>query len=175
MPHCGVEYLSMKYHTDYDFIRADEPGDKFAITCTMYLNDDYEGGEMWFNLGAEPADSYGEEPAPGEILKYKPEAGDVLVFPSGHPDVLSEESVYFHAVSRTSRSETKNSDKFFIRSYHLSQYEGNPEWLLNQEKYGNDNWEKMELERIKARVKTHQELQMIKTKTAISDKECGLY
>jgi len=175
MEHCGVEHLSMKYHTDYDYIRGDEPGDKFAITCTMYLNDDYEGGEMWFNLGAANKDSYGEEPVEGDILKYKPEAGDILVFPSGHPDVLSDKSTYFHAVSRTSKFETKQSDKFFIRSYHMIPFEGTKEWVENQKTYGKENWEKMELERIKARVKTHQELQMIKTKTAISDKECGLY
>ena len=173
--HCGIDYLSMKYHTDYDFIRGDEPGDKFAITCTMYLNDNYEGGEMWFALGHQ-ADSFGEEPLPDEeIHVYKPQAGDVLVFPSGHPDVLSEESTYFHGVSRTRKSEENPDDKYFIRSYHLIPFEGTPEWLAGQEKYGEEVWEKMETERIKARVKTHQELQILKTRTSASDKECGLY
>lgn len=173
--HCGIDYLSMKYHTDYDYIRGDEPGDKFAITCTMYLNDDYEGGEMWFALG-HPKDSFGEEPLPDEEIHiYKPSAGDVLVFPAGHPDILSDQSTYFHGVSRTSRSAENPSDKFFIRSYHLIPFEGTPEWLANQEKYGAEAWEKMETERIKARVKTHEELQIIKTRTAASDKECGLY
>ena len=175
MDHCGVEKLSMKYHTDYDYIRGDEPGDKFAITCTMYLNDDYEGGEMWFNLGAENKDSYGEEPVESEILKYKPEAGDILVFPSGHPDILSDQSTYFHAVSRTGKSETKQSDKFFIRSYHMIPFDGTEEWQAAQKKYGKESWEKMELERIGARVKTHKELHIIKTRTSVSNKECGLY
>lgn len=175
MDHCGIDYLSMKYHTDYDYIRGDEPGDKFAITCTMYLNDDYEGGEMWFALGHQ-ADSFGEEPLPDEEIHiYKPTAGDVLVFPSGHPDVLSEESTYFHGVSRTGKSEHKTSDKYFIRSYHLIPFDGTPEWIANQEKYGSEVWEKMETERIKARVKTHKELQLLKTRTFASDKECGLY
>ena len=176
LDHCGIDYLSMKYHTDYDYIRGDEPGDKFAITCTMYLNDDYEGGEMWFNLGRTAADSFGEEPLPDEEIHiYKPEAGDVLVFPAGHPDVLSENSTYFHGVSRTWKSEERPEDKYFIRSYHLIPFEGTSEWLANQEKYGAEAWEKMETERIKARVKTHQELQIMKTRTAASDKECGLY
>ena len=176
MEHCGLPDLSMKYHTDYDFIRGDEPGDKFAITCTMYLNDDYEGGEMWFNLSGSAADSFGESPLPkSEIHVYKPEAGDILVFPAGHPDVLSEESTYFHGVSRTWKSEANPSNKYFIRSYYLIPFEGTSEWLSNQEKYGKDVWEKMETERIKARVKTHEELQIIKTRTSASDKECGLH
>jgi len=175
MEHCRIDYLSMKYHTDYDYIRGDEPGDKFAITCTMYLNDSYEGGEMWFALGHQQ-DSFGEEPLQDEeIHVYKPQAGDVLVFPSGHPDILSEESTYFHGVSRTSKSEEKPDDKYFIRSYHLIPFEGTPEWNAGLEKYGPEVWEAMELERIKARVKTHEELQMLKTRTAASDKECGLH
>lgn len=175
MDHCGVDYLSMKYHTDYDFMRGDEPGDKFAITCTMYLNDDYEGGEMWFALD-HPGDSFGEEPLPDEkIYPYKPQAGDVLVFPAGHPDILSDESTYFHGVSRTGKSEEKPSDKFFIRSYYLIPFDGTPEWNANREKYGAEVWEAMEQERLKARVKTHEELQILKTRTAASDKECGLY
>lgn len=175
MDHCGIPDLSMKYHTDYDFMRGDEPGDKFAITCTMYLNDDYEGGEMWFAL-SHPGDSFGEEPLPDEeIHVYKPEAGDVLVFPSGHPDVLSDQSTYFHAVSRTGKSEERSDDKFFIRSYHMIPFDGTPEWNANKERYGDEVWEAMELERLKARVKTHEELQLLKTRTAASDKECGLH
>jgi len=175
LEHCGIDYLSMKYHTDYDYIRGDEPGDKFAITCTMYLNDSYEGGEMWFALGHQQ-DSFGEEPLPDEDINiYKPAAGDILVFPSGHPDVLSEDSTYFHGVSRTWKSEEKTDNKYFIRSYYLIPFEGTPEWLEGQEKYGEDAWERMETERIKARVKTHQELQILKTRTAASDKECGMY
>lgn len=176
MEHCGLSDLSMKYHTDYDYIRGDEPGDKFAITCTMYLNDDYEGGEMWFNLSGSSADSFGEIPLPkSQIHVYKPSAGDVLVFPSGHPDVLSEDSTYFHGVSRTWKSESNPSNKYFIRSYYLIPFDGTPEWLENQAKYGEDVWERMETERIKARVKTHKELQILKTRTSASDKECGLY
>jgi hypothetical protein len=130
---------------------------------------------MWFALGRQ-SDSFGEEPLPDEeIHVYKPSAGDVLVFPSGHPDVLSEESTYFHGVSRTWKSEEKASNKYFIRSYYLIPFEGTPEWHAGQEKYGEVNWEKMETERIKARVKTHEELQIIKTRTSASDKECGLY
>jgi hypothetical protein len=38
-----------------------------TISVVVYLNDDYEGGELWF---------------PRFDLKYKPKAGDVVVFPS---------------------------------------------------------------------------------------------
>lgn len=176
LEHSGLDNLSMAYHTDYDFIRGDEPGDKFAITCTMYLNDDYEGGEVWFYLKEDGSTYFDSNEVPKEdVLIYKPSAGDLLVFPSGHPDVLSDGKTYFHGVSRTGKSETKQSDKLFIRSYHLIPFPGTDEWLANREKYGAEVWEKMETERIKARVKTHAELQLKKTMTDASGKECGTY
>jgi hypothetical protein len=45
----------------------------FSYTCTvssvMYLNNDYEGGELWF---------------PRFDLKIKPDAGDIIFFPSAY-------------------------------------------------------------------------------------------
>jgi hypothetical protein len=162
--------FSMKYHTDYDFIRGDEPGDKFAITCTMYLNDDYDGGELIFDMNSENADSYGENRGKDGTHIFKPSRGDIIVFPSGHPDILSDENVYYHAVGAV-----KGKPKYFIRSYWMVPFEGTSEWLANEKKYGSDVWQAMEDERIKNRVKTHEELIQIKTKTINSGKECGLY
>lgn len=90
---------AMIFHTDYQ----DEPdynGKDFGLTCTMYLNDDYSGGEVIFSVGDQK-------------ITYKPEAGDVLVFPSGHPDFMSENFRYEHAVTKV----TKN-DKYFIRCFY---------------------------------------------------------
>jgi hypothetical protein len=90
---------AMTFHTDYQE-ENDINGQNFALTCTMYLNDDYEGGELLFKVGEE-------------IIKYKPESGDVLVFPSGHPDFMSEEFRYEHAVTKVSKKE-----KYFIRCFY---------------------------------------------------------
>jgi hypothetical protein len=171
MDQIGSDVLSMHYHRDYDYIRGDEPGDKFGITCTMYLNDDYEGGELAFTLGdLDKANEFYPEP----LISYKPKAGEIVVFPSGHPDVMPEDKTYFHGVTKTKKSKDKNSNKFFIRSYYMIPFEGTDEWLENQKKYGAEVWDAMENERIKARVKTHSQLQELKTVTENSGKECGL-
>jgi hypothetical protein len=77
--------ISMEYMEAINFVRY-TPGQHFQIhtdhgfsyTCTVssiaYLNDDYEGGELWF---------------PYLDLTYKPAAGDILLFPSTY--------IYAHA------------------------------------------------------------------------------
>jgi predicted 2-oxoglutarate/Fe(II)-dependent dioxygenase YbiX len=77
--------ISMEYMEAINFIRY-SPGQHFQIhtdhgfsySCTVssiaYLNDDYEGGELWF---------------PYLDLTYKPVAGDILLFPSTY--------IYAHA------------------------------------------------------------------------------
>ncbi len=122
----------MTHHTDFVRIEADMPGNKFAITCTMYLNDDYEGGDIDFIIK-------------NNHITYKPKAGDVLVFPSGHPDILSDGHMYLHGVKRV-----KKADKYLIRCFYQIPYEGSAEWLANQEKYGKDVWADMEKRRIEA-------------------------
>jgi Rps23 Pro-64 3,4-dihydroxylase Tpa1-like proline 4-hydroxylase len=59
-----------------------------TVSTTAYLNDDYEGGELWFNyLG----------------IKFKPKAGDIVVFPStfiySHASLPVESGVKFSAVT----------------------------------------------------------------------------
>lgn len=127
----GGDGLDMVYHTDYVTLEGDWPGNKFILTCTMYLNDDYEGGEITFLI-------------PGKgILDYKPVAGDVLVFPSGHPDLLSDNGKYLHGVKQVEKE-----DKYLIRCFYQKPFEGNPEWLEKRDQYGEELWMKMESERV---------------------------
>lgn len=122
--------LAMSHHSDFQLEREEQPGLQYVLTVTIYLNDDYEGGEVLFLNG-------------GTQTPYKPQAGDVLVFPSGNPRYLSEDGRYFHGVTAV-----ENSDKYFCRSFYTEYFEGSEEWLANQEKYGAEVWEKMEQVRI---------------------------
>ena len=36
--------MAMHYHTDYRGFDSESPGKKYAITCTIYINDDYDDG-----------------------------------------------------------------------------------------------------------------------------------
>ena len=113
----------MNYHSDYIREQGDAPGYKFVITCTIYFNDDYEGGEVDFVMG-------------DKLVKYKPEAGDLLVFPSGHPKYLTEEGMpYLHGVMPL-----YNSNKFLSRMYWQKYEKGTDEWYKNQKKFGKDTW-----------------------------------
>jgi hypothetical protein len=70
--------LNMQYMEAINYVRY-QPGQHFQVhtdhgfsyTCTvssvMYLNDEYEGGELWF---------------PYLDLTFKPEYGDIVLFPS---------------------------------------------------------------------------------------------
>lgn len=116
--------LSMQYHTDFILSEKDMPGPKFFLTCTTYLNDDYDGGDIIFYIEGED-----------HVFPYKPEAGDICVFPSGLP--------YFHGVKTI-----RNGEKFFIRNFISYTYDGSKEWLDNQKYYGAYKWGKMEQARI---------------------------
>jgi hypothetical protein len=127
----GVEAgaKGMAYHSDYIRERQEEPGYKFAITALSYFNDDYEGGEIDFVIGKK-------------LLKYKPEAGDYVVFPSGHPDILTENgTVYLHGVMPTEKT-----NKYFSRMYLEKYYKGSSEWFENEKKYGKEVWIEMQEE-----------------------------
>jgi hypothetical protein len=114
--------MTMLYHTDHITSQKDMPGDKFSITCTMYINDDYEGGDIEFYVD-------------GNLINHKPQAGDILVFPSTEP--------YFHGVKTINTNE-----KFFVRNFIMTPHNGTEEWLANQRKFGAYRWAKMEQERI---------------------------
>jgi hypothetical protein len=121
--------MSMHYHTDYQQEKADARGYKFRVTCTMYLNDDYDGGELAFAI-LEDRDK------PEEAVKfdYKPTAGDILVFPSIAP--------FYHGVKRL-----RKGDRYFIRNFWLEHFPGTPEWLAGEAEHGEEAWAEMEKER----------------------------
>lgn len=121
----NTDYFALAYHTDTHEFDKESPGNKFAVTCTMYLNDDYEGGEISF-LNEDKA----------EVVTWKPQPGDVVVFPSGSP--------YFHGVHPI-----LNGKRYIIRLWWFWDYEGSPEWHKNKEIYGEEEWKKIEHERIK--------------------------
>ena len=115
--------LAMQYHTDFKIFESEWPGTKFFLTCTTYINDDYDGGDIEFFID-------------GQFISHKPKAGDILVFPSTPP--------YFHGVKTI-----KSGEKFFIRNFITYLSEGSKNWLENQKIYGPREWLKMEEERIK--------------------------
>jgi len=121
--------VAMTYHTDYIREPIVTPGHKFAITALTYFNDDYEGGEIDFIVN-------------GEAYMYKPEAGDVLVFPSGHPEFLmSENFIYLHGVMPAT-----NNSKYLSRMYWTKYSTGAPEWFENEKKFGKEKWQEMQEE-----------------------------
>lgn len=125
--------MAMHYHTDYRGFDYESPGKKFAITCTIYINDDYEGGGLSFLRDDT-----------GDVIDYKPEAGDIVVFPSGDP--VTGGSHYFHGVDRVD-----NGEKYFIRCFWSYDFEGTEEWHKNKEKYG-EEWDKIDSERMKEEI-----------------------
>jgi hypothetical protein len=119
--------MSMVYHSDYIREPMRSPGYKFAITANYYFNDDYEGGEIDFYID-------------GNLIKYKPQAGDWLVFPSGHPDVLSKNGkAYIHGVFPS-----YGKEKYFCRNYWQKYEVGDPHWFSGEEKYGKEVWASMQ-------------------------------
>lgn len=123
------EKHGMRYHSDYMREQGYAPGYKFIITCTIYFNDDYEGGEVDFAMG-------------DKLVKYKPEAGDLLVFPSGHPDYLTEEGMpYLHGVMPSYKK-----NKFLSRMYWQKYQQGTEEWYAKEKEFGKDVWKAMQPE-----------------------------
>lgn len=106
--------LAMQYHTDFIESEKDMPGNKFFITCTTYINDDYDGGSVEFYID-------------GDVVSYKPKAGEILVFPSRKP--------YYHGVTNIT-----NGQKYFIRNFMMTPFAGTEEWLKNQREHGAYRW-----------------------------------
>jgi hypothetical protein len=123
-----TDSLAMTYHSDYIREPIVSPGYKFAITALAYFNDDYEGGEIDFIVS-------------GEAFMYKPEAGDFLIFPSGHPDILTKDgSVYLHGVMPPSGT----SNKYISRMYWMKYGPGDELWFKKEKEFGKDVWAEMQ-------------------------------
>jgi len=114
--------LAMDYHTDNKEYVADKRDYKQIITFTVYLNDDYEGGDISYINEEDQL-----------LVTYKPKKGDVTIFPSGYP--------YFHGVKPV-----YGNNKYLARTFLLAWYPGSEEWLKNEKKYGYYEWAKMDSE-----------------------------
>ena len=114
--------LAMDYHTDNKEYAADRRDHKQVITFTVYLNDDYEGGDISYINEEDQL-----------LVTYKPKKGDVTIFPSGYP--------YFHGVKPV-----YGNNKYLARTFLLAWYPGSEEWLENEKKYGSEKWAKIDLE-----------------------------
>jgi hypothetical protein len=111
----GTISYALPFHTDFDYPTADKPGLKPAITVTMYLNDDYEGGDIEYRIfnkshekilieGTTMIDKDTDEIVPG--FNYQPQAGDIIIFPSSLP--------YYHGVKKVTKGQ-----KLFIRTFWM--------------------------------------------------------
>lgn len=116
--------FALPWHTDAHYHRIESPGMKSVVTVTVYLNDNYDGGEVQF-LNEES----------NTLTTYKPKAGDITIFPSNNP--------YWH-----SAMPVKNHNKYLLRSFILVDYEGSEAWHNGLKTYGAEEWEKMEKERV---------------------------
>lgn len=68
----AIGFHCLKYSLGQEFIphMDDSPKVPRRVSALAYLNEDYEGGELWF---------------PKLNFRYYPAAGDLVVFPSGIP------------------------------------------------------------------------------------------
>jgi hypothetical protein len=123
-PQTDREY-AIGWHTDRPRGLDESPGPKSILTVTIYLNDDYEGGEVAFLKDGGD-----------EVIVYKPKAGDIVIFPSCEP---------FHHAAMPIKS---NTPKYFIRHFLTWSYEGSKDWNDSAKKFGIDSWIKMEHERV---------------------------
>lgn len=124
--------IGLIYHSDYVREPIKTPGEKFVITSLTYFNDDYEGGEIDFVVD-------------GEAYMYKPEAGDVLVFPAGHPDILTKNGkVYLHGVMVP-----RKNNKYIARMYWMKYEDGSEEWYNKEDEFGKTIWKEMHTDIVK--------------------------
>jgi hypothetical protein len=120
------EDYTIGVHTDWHDHRKDEPGPKQILTYTVYLNDDYEGGEIDF------VDEENDH-----LIVYKPKRGDVTVFPAGKP--------YWHGA----RAVKSDPNKIFIRTFSVYRNPVSAEWIRGLKLYGVQPWIKIQNDKVK--------------------------
>lgn len=128
--------LILPFHTDYQQERSKMPGIKHGVTANLYINDNYEGGEVMFKI--EPSE---------EIIHYKAKAGDMVIFPSGAP--------YYHGVKNVIEG-----DKYIVRSFWHYRYDGDPEYLAEKEKWDPEEWKAKE--QLRQRIERNKYMKWIK-------------
>lgn len=114
---------ALSCHNDQATWLDESRGPKFVLTVTMYLNDNYGGGDLCF---------FNENDT--NAVLYKPSAGDIIVFPSFYP--------YFHGVHSI-----ESGNKYLIRMFKFWDYVGSEEWLENEKLYGKEKWAELEKKR----------------------------
>lgn len=120
------ESKAMRYHSDYIREPIQTAGFKFVLTTTSYFNDDYIGGDLDFAID-------------GKLIGYKPKAGDIIVFPSGHPEYLTENgNVFLHGVQKCTEGE-----KYFSRMYWAKYEPASQEWNDKVAEFGLEEWTKI--------------------------------
>ena len=116
----GTLNYSLPFHTDYHYPTGHKPGTKPSITVTMYFNDDYEGGDIEFRIFDKHYTNFRIEGNTMiemdtnkvvEGFNYKPQAGDIIIFPSRLP--------YYHGVKKVTKGQ-----KLLARTF----------WMFNPEK-----------------------------------------
>ncbi|CAB5218128.1 Oxoglutarate/iron-dependent dioxygenase [uncultured Caudovirales phage] len=128
VPNLDFDVLTMRHHVDFQQELIGVPSDKFLLTCNMYLNDNYKGGEVSFKVFKNNLNESNDD---FDHYLYTPKMGDVVVFPSNAP--------YYHGVRPTI-----NGVKYFVRSFYMYEDPGSQEWHANKEKYGEETWLQME-------------------------------
>lgn len=125
--------LAITFHTDAHKHRVGQPRAQQIITITIYVNDDYEGGDVEF------LNEIDEVP---KVITYKPGVGDVTVFPSGIP--------YWHSA----KAVTGGNKKLFVRVFAQWDYPGSKEWADGIAKHGEEEWLKIVDEDVQKKVDT---------------------
>jgi len=120
----------MNFHTDFQEERREDPGLKFGTTCLFYLNDNYEDG------GINIIEISDDKETLINHIYYKPSAGDLIMFPSGHP--------FYH-----SPIIAKNGSKALIRAYWRYEFPGSDNWHAEKAQYSEEEWKEILRERHK--------------------------
>lgn len=123
-PSSGQYNLALDYHVDAFPGTKHHEGPRLTLTITMYLNDDYENGEISFYSDLD-----------NQVYNYKPRPGDITVFPSYYP--------FYHGVLPM-----KGNPRYLIRSFLLYNYEGSKEWHKEKHKYSREEWDVIKQKKI---------------------------
>ena len=112
--------IILQHHID-DANSPNQPGPHIILSSILYLNDDYENGEISFINEIEET-----------YVKYKPKAGDLLVFPGIKP--------FYHAAHNFS-----GNNKYLVRHFLTWNSSGSEDWKIQSNKYGEAGWKELQL------------------------------